>query len=67
MDLYRIENSEELELLGVEDYFFKGGITLIEWSQKAQEILPSSTYYIDINVSENGTRQITISTKEQGA
>ena len=64
MDLYRLENLEEFELLGAEDYFFKGGITIIEWSQKAKDILPPSCYYIDITVKDDGKRDIFITSNK---
>lgn len=43
MDLYRLGCEEEFELLGGEDFFYAGGITLIEWSEKAESFLPPHT------------------------
>lgn len=65
MDLYRLENVEELEILGGEDYFYQQGITVIEWSEKAVKILPPYTYFIDIQVIDDGKRLITISQQEK--
>lgn len=64
MDLYRLESVEELEILGGEDYFYQKGITVIEWSEKAKKILPPHTYYIDIQVFDEGKRIITIAQNE---
>ncbi len=62
MDLYRLESVEEFEMLGAEDYFFRNGITLIEWSEKAEEILPTNTIYIHFELNSQGNREINITT-----
>lgn len=61
MDLYRLDSVEEFEMLGAEDYFYQKGITLIEWSEKAEEILPKNTIHINISVIEDNQRKIEIS------
>ena len=40
-DVYRIEDVEEMEEIGYEDYFYGEGICFIEWAELIQEILPS--------------------------
>jgi len=40
-DVYRIEEPEEMEEIGYEDYFFGEGVTLIEWSTLIAELIPS--------------------------
>ena len=39
-DVYRIGDVEEMDEIGYEDYFYGGGVTLIEWSSLISEILP---------------------------
>jgi tRNA threonylcarbamoyladenosine biosynthesis protein TsaE len=39
-DLYRIGAPEELEDLGAEEYFYGRGICLIEWAERAGDLLP---------------------------
>ena len=39
-DVYRIGDIEEMEEIGYDDYFFGGGICLIEWAELIEEILP---------------------------
>lgn len=60
MDLYRLESLEEFEVLGAEDYFYRNGITLIEWSEKAEDILPLDTIHIHFDINSIGNRIIQI-------
>ena len=39
-DVYRIGDVSEMDEVGYEDYFYGGGVTLIEWSSLISEILP---------------------------
>lgn len=39
-DVYRIGDIEEMDEIGYEDYFYGDGLSLIEWSNLIQEILP---------------------------
>ena len=41
-DLYRIEEPDELEELGWEEYFYSDGACLIEWPERAEELLPDN-------------------------
>ena len=60
MDLYRIDSEEEFELIGGEEYLFGDGITLIEWSEKIQDLLPQETIYVTISLESDNTRSIII-------
>ncbi len=39
-DVYRIGDIEEMEEIGYEDYFYGEGLTLIEWADLIEELLP---------------------------
>lgn len=39
-DVYRIEEIEEMEEIGYEEYFDGAGVCLIEWANLIEEILP---------------------------
>jgi tRNA threonylcarbamoyladenosine biosynthesis protein TsaE len=47
-DVYRIEEIEEMDELGYEDYFYGEGVCLIEWSNLIEEILPPDPVVITI-------------------
>lgn len=40
-DVYRIGDIEEMDEIGYEDYFYGEGLTMIEWANLIEEILPS--------------------------
>ncbi|GAB2186138.1 tRNA (adenosine(37)-N6)-threonylcarbamoyltransferase complex ATPase subunit type 1 TsaE [Roseibium sp. LAB1] len=46
-DLYRLEEPEELEELGLED-LLETGAALIEWPEKADDLLPGNALWIQI-------------------
>ncbi len=61
MDLYRISQPEELFTLGIDDYFEANGITIIEWAERAGDLLPEDTLHVDFAVQDDrDTRRITI-------
>jgi len=54
VDLYRLDNIEQIEELGIEEYFNKGGICVIEWAEKLDGLLPPNAEWITIeNKGEN--------------
>lgn len=61
-DVYRLEGPEDFINLGSEDMLYGDGVSIIEWSEKIMEELPSSTIIIRLQPdSEQGTsRTITI-------
>jgi len=40
VDLYRLEGMEEISTLGLEDYFDGSGVTVVEWPQHAEGMVP---------------------------
>ena len=51
MDLYRIEDAEELWELGWEDLGSSSEIALVEWPERAGEMLPQNRWEIELVVS----------------
>lgn len=47
-DVYRIEEVEEMYEIGFEDYFYGEGVSLIEWANIIEEILPLDRITITI-------------------
>lgn len=47
-DVYRIGDIEEMDEIGYEDYFYGEGLTMIEWANLIEEILPEKRKEITI-------------------
>ncbi len=60
MDLYRIGGTDEFEMIGGEEMLYGKGVTLIEWSEKIEDMLPDGTIFVDISIMPDTKRQITI-------
>lgn len=52
-DVYRIEETEEMEEIGYEEYFDGEGVCLIEWANLIEELLPEE--HIRIVIEKNLT------------
>ena len=48
MDLFRMNSVEEMLDIGVEDYFFSGGICVVEWAEKLEELFPHDAICVTI-------------------
>ena len=58
MDLYRLEEVEED--LGIEDYFTKGGVVVIEWADIIKDKLPEERLDINIKIVNDEVRVLYI-------
>lgn len=54
MDVYRLDEVENE--IGIADYFNKGGITIIEWSEMIKDILPEERLEIKFKMLDEDTR-----------
>ncbi len=58
MDVYRLNGN--VEDLGLEEYYKKGGICIIEWAESIEDYLPKNRLDIKINVIGEEKRKIII-------
>ncbi len=57
-DLYRLGEPEEMEYMGVRDYFSIDSICLIEWPQKALGYLPVADLVLRYTVEKQGRQLV---------
>jgi tRNA threonylcarbamoyladenosine biosynthesis protein TsaE len=60
LDLYRLNNLEEVFDIGIEELLYQKCICLIEWPEKMIELLPDNTIWVYLRVEEDLSRTITI-------
>ena len=64
-DVYRIGDIEEMDEIGYEDYFYGSGVTMIEWANLIEEILPQDYQEVQIEKDlEKGFDYRTITIRE---
>lgn len=54
MDVYRLDN--KVDNIGLADYFTKGGVTIIEWSEMIENDLPEERLEIYFKFVDENTR-----------
>lgn len=47
-DVYRIEDPEEMEEIGFDEYIYGNGVSLIEWANRIEETLPDDCRIVRI-------------------
>ena len=57
-DVYRLENVDELDDLGFDEYFFGEGVCIIEWADKIEKMLPKEIIVLDIEKGETVDKRI---------
>ena len=58
MDVYRLDGNTDG--VGIEEYYNKGGIVVIEWAKTIKDILPEERLDIKFKVIDENRRSITI-------
>ncbi len=58
MDVYRLDGN--VDGIGIEEYFTKGGVVVIEWADTIKEILPENRLDIKFQIIDENRRLLTI-------
>ena len=60
-DFYRIEDSEEVVVLGLNEFFYdKQAVSAIEWSENVKDLLPKGCVTVKIEKIDENSRKITV-------
>lgn len=60
LDLYRLDNSAQAEEIGIMDYLYGRGISILEWPERIRDILPDDRLDILLTRMDEQTRKIEI-------
>ena len=61
IDLYRLDETREVETLGLDDLFHSGALVLLEWAERFPELLPAHRTEIHLRTLEDERREIVVS------
>ena len=59
-DFFRLENRESALQLGLEDYFFSDGVSVIEWADGFQDLIPEQARWISLEIKSERQRIINV-------
>lgn len=59
-DIYRLNNTREVIDLGYEEYFYGDGVTIIEWADKIEELLPKDCIRVYLKIVGENEREIDV-------
>ncbi|WP_455366889.1 tRNA (adenosine(37)-N6)-threonylcarbamoyltransferase complex ATPase subunit type 1 TsaE [Kaarinaea lacus] len=66
-DLYRLADPEELEYMGIRDYFSEATVVLIEWPERGLGLLPAADIDINLAYHDQGRMLSCRADSEKGA
>ena len=60
VDLYRIDGVDEMDELGIDELVEDGGVTVVEWAEKAAELFPAGRLQVNIKRLSGDSRRLTL-------
>ena len=60
MDFYRLSDATEVEDLGFEEFFYLSGVTVIEWSERADTLIPATRLHLQLTIADDLSRRVEI-------
>ncbi|QSX29480.1 tRNA (adenosine(37)-N6)-threonylcarbamoyltransferase complex ATPase subunit type 1 TsaE [Shewanella cyperi] len=65
-DLYRLADPEELEFMGIRDYFTPNSLCIVEWPERGQGLLPAADIQLQLKYANSGRELILTSATAAG-
>ena len=61
IDGYRLKDVSDFLSAGLDEYFYKDGVAVMEWADRWPEILPDNTIMVEFRILSEEKRELTIS------
>jgi tRNA threonylcarbamoyladenosine biosynthesis protein TsaE len=58
IDFYRLDNLEEIAELGLDDYLYGNGVSVVEWAEKGLSLLPPEHLLIEMSYVADTERRL---------
>jgi tRNA threonylcarbamoyladenosine biosynthesis protein TsaE len=58
MDFYRLDNLEEIADLGLDDYLYGQGVSVVEWADKGLSLLPPEHLLVEMSYVSDTSRRL---------
>ena len=65
IDFYRLQKLEELQDLGLDDYFYGSGVCIVEWAERGLGLLPRGHLLVTIEIADDNVRHFTLQATDQ--
>jgi tRNA threonylcarbamoyladenosine biosynthesis protein TsaE len=65
--LYRIDNIDQLDDIGIDEILSSDNVAVIEWAEKMEDALPEERLFISISIIDDETRDFHITASGQSA
>ncbi|MDR1177586.1 MAG: tRNA (adenosine(37)-N6)-threonylcarbamoyltransferase complex ATPase subunit type 1 TsaE [Spirochaetaceae bacterium] len=60
MDAYRLRSEEEFVQAGGEELFYGNGVSVVEWSERIEGLIPGDAVLVEIDITGSEERRVTI-------
>lgn len=60
IDLYRIDQLDQLDDIGIDEFLYGNGIAVVEWGEKMASLLPETAIRILITIKKDNSREISV-------
>ena len=57
-DFFRIEDRQAAERLGLDEYFFGDGVSIVEWADKFRDLIPENARWVSFGTKSETQRSI---------
>jgi tRNA threonylcarbamoyladenosine biosynthesis protein TsaE len=66
-DFFRLDNRESVARLGLDDYLFGDGVSVIEWADRFPDLVPDRAHWISFEIKSERQRIITLNDADENS